>query len=139
VRDGYRLIDHTADFGLEIYGSNPTALFTQAAGALFDLITDTSALRGDRCHQIDISGDDWPDLLVNWLRELLYLWNGMRQLLCDVTIDRIDETQIRATVTCADYVPQQHEIRNEIKAVTYHQAAAVPSEKGWLARVYLDV
>ena len=139
MTQGYRLLDHTADFGLEITGDDPAALFAQAAKALYDLICGSDHTGGVHQRRIEIAGADWPDLLVNWLRELLYLWSGDRQLLCDVIIESIDATQIRATVTSVDYAPQRHEIRNEIKAVTYHQVAVVSCESGWSARVFLDV
>jgi len=139
VTNGYRLLDHTADFGLEIHGDDPPALFVQAARALFDLIAGSDYTGGVHRRQIEIAGADWPDLLVNWLRELLYMWSGERQLLCDVTIESIGATHVRATVDSVDFIPLRHEIRNEIKAVTYHQVDVAPRGTGWMARVYLDV
>ncbi|MGD9277832.1 MAG: archease, partial [Desulfobacterales bacterium] len=76
----YNLIDHTADFGIHVYGSDSKELFANAAWAVFDIITEIDQLLGlDSCH-IEVSGDDWSDLMVNWLREVLYLWNGKELL-----------------------------------------------------------
>ncbi len=139
MTSGYRLLDHTADFGLEITAENPAALFSQAARALFDLICGPLSADGGRRHRVEIAGTDWSDLLVNWLRELLYFWGGQQQLICNVAIDAIGPTRLQATVTTVDYDPRRHEISNEIKAVTYHQADVVCAPGGWLARVVLDV
>jgi SHS2 domain-containing protein len=89
--------------------------------------------------RIEIEGADWPDLLVNWLRELLYLWNGERELLCEVAIASISENWLQALVTSVPFDPQRHDIRNEIKAVTYHQVDVGQKDGGWVARVYFDV
>ena len=36
----YKIIDHTADFGLHVFGTDPQDLFANAARAMFELITD---------------------------------------------------------------------------------------------------
>ena len=85
MKQGYRFMDHTADFRLEIFGLDAGDLFVQAAGALTDLIVDPKPLQGRHQRTLTVSGDDWADLMVNWLRELLYLWNGEQLLVRDVT------------------------------------------------------
>jgi SHS2 domain-containing protein len=72
----YRLIDHTADFGIQVFGADAKELFSNAALAIFDLITEVGSLKELNSMDISISGEDWPDLMINWLRELLFLWNG---------------------------------------------------------------
>ncbi len=135
----YRLIDHTADFGLEIFGSDETALFEEAAVALFELVTDSTALTAELSRDIEVTGEDWPDLMVNWLRELLYIFNGEEQIVCHTAITAIKETHLHATIGSEPFDPQRHEIRNEIKAVTYHQIEVGPVDDGWRARVIFDV
>lgn len=137
--ENYRLIDHTADFGLEIYGRSPSDLFEQAAKALTDLLTDPAVLKKQRRHILDIEGSDWEDLLINWLRELLYLYSGENQFVAGVDIVSIEQTRLRAEVTADDYRKGHHEIRNEIKAVTYHQIEVEAGDEGWRARVIFDV
>jgi len=139
VTRGYRFFDHTADFGLEIFGDDAPSLFEEAAKALFDLITSPpDEKQGDR-REFDISGEDWADLMVNWLRELLYLWNGESLLVRGIELTNLEETRIQATVICENYAPDRYEIRNEIKAVTYHQIDVGPFEDGWRARVVFDI
>ena len=41
----YRVFDHTADLGIEISGETIGEVYAGAALALFDLLTDTSAVR----------------------------------------------------------------------------------------------
>jgi SHS2 domain-containing protein len=137
--DSYRFIDHTADFGLEIFGRNPGDLFKQAAMALTDLLTDPSLLKERQRRTLEIEGSDWEDLLINWLRELLYLYNGKDQFVAGVELIAIEPTGLRAEVATEAYRRGCHEIRNEIKAVTYHQLEVKADDDGWRARVIFDV
>lgn len=139
MRQGYRFMEHTADFRLEIFGRDAADLFIQAARALADLLTDPVRLQGRHRRTLTILGDDWPDLMVNWLRELLYLWNGEEELVCDASPTSLEPTRLVADVATDAYNPHIHAIRNEIKAVTYHQIEAGPHEAGWRARVIFDI
>ena len=135
----YRLIDHTADFGIQVFGSDPQELFTNAALALFDVITEMGELTGhDSCH-IRISGEDWSDLMVNWLREILYLWNGKERLVKSVQILSLTEKKIAAKIYFDAYMPDHHTIKTEVKAVTYHQIQVKRSPSGWEARIIFDI
>jgi SHS2 domain-containing protein len=139
VKPGYRFIDHTADFRLEIFGVDEKDLFVQAAMALTDLITDPKTLHNRRRQTIKVSGDDWSDLMVGWLRELLYLWSGEEQLVSRVSLQSLEPTHLKAVVTTDAFDADRHPIRNEIKAVTYHQIEVRPWQDGWRARVVFDI
>jgi len=135
----YSLIDHTADFGIHVYGSDSKELFANAAWAVFDLITEMDQLTGlDSC-DIEVSGDDWCDLMVNWLREVLYLWNGKELLVKKARILSLSETKLTATLECDSFNPDRHVIKTEIKAVTYHQIQVNSSPAGWEAMIIFDI
>jgi SHS2 domain-containing protein len=139
MKHKYTLIDHTADFGIHVYGSDSKELFANAAWALFDLITEMDQLTGlDSC-RIEVSGDDWSDLMVNWLREVLYLWNGKELLVKKARILSLSETKLSATVDYDPFNPDRHVIKIEIKAVTYHQIQVNSSPSGWEARIICDI
>lgn len=135
----YKLIDHTADFGIQIFGSDSQALFVNAALALFDVITEMNVLTGRDFCDITVSGEDWSDLMINWLREMLYLWNGEERLVKSVRILSLSENKIFAKIYFDAYDPDRHTIKTEIKAVTYHQIQVKRSPSGWEARVIFDI
>ena len=139
MKKTYRLIDHTADFGMQVFGSDSQELFTNAALALFDVITDMDVLEGRNSCNITASGEDWPDLMINWLREVLYLWNGKEMLVKSVQILSLSENNISAKIYFDAYMPDRHIIKTEIKAVTYHQIQVKSSPSGWKARVIFDI
>ena len=135
----YETIDHTADFGIHVFGADAKDLFANAAFALFDLITDINTLKGLNEHEVRITGDDWPDTMVNWLRELLYLWTCKEMLVKIANISYLTEHELTARVNFDPYDPDRHEIKNEIKAVTYHQIQVEKVPLGWESKIIFDV
>ena len=139
IRKKYKLIDHTADFGIQVFGSDSQELFTNAALAMFDVITEMDVLTGRDSCDITASGEDWSDLMVNWLREMLYLWNGREMLVKSVQILSSTENKIFARIYFDVYMPDRHIIKTEIKAVTYHQIQVKSSPSGWKAQIIFDI
>ena len=135
----YRIIDHTADLGIHVYGADPKELFTHAAYALFDLITDLKTLKAAHTEKITMTSEDWPDLMMNWLRELLYFWAGRERLVKQTEILTLSKTKLIASLDYDTYDPNRHLIKEEIKAVTYHQIRVKSGPSGWEARVIFDV
>ncbi len=135
----YKLIDHTADFGIHVFGLNPKDLFINAASAMFEQIAESEDKSWEKKHDIKISGADWPDLMVNWLRELLFLWSARQMLIKDIDISSITETGLAAVLAYDAYHPDNHILKSEIKAVTYHQIQVKESSTGWEAKIIFDV
>jgi SHS2 domain-containing protein len=86
-----------------------------------------------------IEGSDITDLFVNYLREILYLFNGMAFVLTDGRVRKIDNHHLVAEIRCGWFDARKHRIRTEIKAVTYHQASVRKTEQGWMGRIIFDV
>jgi len=135
----YRLFNHTADLGIDVFGETQADLFSHAALALFDLMVDAAGMQTTQCHEMVIEGADQTDLFVNFLREILYLFNGEGLVLTACRIVQIDAKRLRAEIRCGRYDARKHRVKTEIKAVTYHQAAVVQTAKGWQGRVVFDV
>lgn len=135
----YELIDHTADFGLHVKGNDANSLFVNAAHAMFDQITDTRWLKGIKTEHVQVKGNDWPDLMINWLRELLYLWTGKSLLVKVAVIDSLSKHQLSSTVKVDFFDPNHHVIKIEIKGVTYHQVLVRGDKEGWESKIFFDV
>jgi len=135
----YQTIDHTADIGIAVQADNVETLFTEAARALSELIFGQRAFTAAETRTIIVKGSDLPDLMINWLRELLFLWNGENRIIGPVTILRIEELTIEATVQIDNTPCDPHDIFNEIKAVTYHAIEAAETAAGWQARIIFDI
>jgi SHS2 domain-containing protein len=135
----YRLFDHTADLGIDVFGETQADLFSHAALALFDLMVDATGLQTTQSREMAIDGADRTDLFVNFLREILYLFNSEGLVLTVCRIMQIDAKRLTAEIHYGRYDARKHRVKTEIKAVTYHQAAVVQTARGWQGRVVFDV
>jgi SHS2 domain-containing protein len=136
----YRLFDHTADLGVEVTAATLEELYAGAAQALFDLLTDLAAVRAGRSRQIEVAGENPADLLVNFLREVLWAWNGEGFLMKGCLVRQVTPRRLKAVLRGETFDPARHRIRKEIKAVTYHQCEVRQTPEGpWMARVVFDV
>jgi SHS2 domain-containing protein len=86
-----------------------------------------------------VSGSDYADLMVRWLGEILYLFQGEKRLVNAIRIQDIQPYQLTAQIETVAFDPGLHEILYEIKAVTYHQIEVIQKDKQWHARVIFDI
>jgi len=135
----YQTFDHTADLGILVQAESPVALFEEAARALSEQICGPRPFAATGEIRVTITGGDWPDLMINWLRELLYLVNGKHLVFGPVDIQLFTEFNLEAVVPVDSAGCAPHDMFNEIKAVTYHQLQVEPSDGGWLARIIFDI
>jgi SHS2 domain-containing protein len=141
----YRLLDHTADIGWEIFGKTRRELFAHGVAALFELMLErrksleTSDYKTLEERSIAVAGEDLEDLLVNFLREVLYLFNGERWVVIDCRPLQITNKHIVALLTGEPYSRAKHQVKMEIKAVTYHGLSIKKAKTGWVGRVICDV
>jgi SHS2 domain-containing protein len=76
--------------------------------------------------------------MVNWLREILYLWVGEEFLTQSVQIESIAEKRLTAHLWVDPFSSERHALLSEIKAVTYHQVQVFERGSRWEAKVIFD-
>jgi len=135
----YELIDHTADIGIKVRGKSVGELFENAAYAMFDLIADLNRVKKREVLKVEIEGEGMDELLADWLRELLYKFNGERHLFKDFKIEEIDQKSLKARVRGEKLDLSRHSLKMEIKAVTYYGLEIKRTSEGWQAQVIFDV
>jgi SHS2 domain-containing protein len=134
--DHYRAVDHEADAGFEIYGKTLEELYQNGAEALFSLIVTQGKAKPEKGKRLDLKDDN--GLLVVFLNELLYFWDTEGFIPKEFSL-KIDKGKLTGTVIGAIFDPAKDTIRQEVKAVTYHQFS-VEKEKDLLkARVIVDL
>ena len=135
----YTLLNHTADMGIKIRGIDLIDLFENAGNALIHVMLGDKPLGKTHSMKISVSGDDLADLMVRWLGEIHYLFEGEDLVVTSVNIDSLTPSQLEATLETVPFDPEIHEILNEIKAVTYHQIEVTNKGDIWEARVIFDL
>jgi len=89
--------------------------------------------------KIFVSGEDLADLMVRWLGEVLYLFEGENLVVTSIHIDSVSSSHLDAKLETVPFDPTTHEILSEIKAVTYHQIEVAEKGNRWEAKVIFDM
>ncbi len=135
----YELFDHTADLGLRVEAPDLPSLFREAAEGLFSVIVAQIPRRAPaREVRIRLEAERMDYLFVDWLHELLYLFETERLLLDGFDVE-IHDTRLAATARARTVDDARDRFLHEVKAVTYHQLRVEQTERGWLAEVILDI
>ncbi len=135
----YTMLDHTADLAVQVQGTDPKDLFENAGLVLVDLMVRGPVSAETTLRHISLSGKDFVDLLVRWLGEILYLFDGESLVVTSLEIRLITPERLEGIVSAVPFDPRTHAVLREVKAVTYHRAEVSKKGERWEARVILDI
>ena len=135
----FKFIDHTADMGILVYGETLPLLFQHAAEGLLHIITDPERIREKESREISVRANGLEELLVNWLNELLYLFETSGFLFRRSEILHLGDYFIEAAAFGEIFDEGYHPILRTIKATTYHQLRVTREKAGWEARIIFDL
>ena len=135
----FKILNHTADIGVVVYGRDLKALFENAGGAFFHLITDLRRVKSRIEKKIEIKGEPLERLMVDWLSQLLYLHDVENLLLNKFSVESVGEDGLKATAAGEPFQEGVHVIKTEVKAVTYHQIQVHQEDGGWRAQIIFDL
>jgi len=139
----YKYLDHTADIKFQAYGKTREEVFENAALAMFNVIIDTEKVSGDTAREIFLKSPDLESLLVDWLSELLYLFEVDEIVFREFRVEKIREDKGEYSITAQalgeKYYLKSLPFETEIKAVTYNQLEITKTADGWKAQVVVDI
>lgn len=135
----FRILEHTADVGFEAFGGTREEVFANAALALTDLMVDLKAIQASEETPLEVRGPDPESVLVNWLSEILYLFDAEGWVFRDFRVTRLGNDSLSALAQGEKFQPSRHHVKVLVKAVTYHQLALEETPRGWRAQVYVDI
>jgi len=93
----------------------------------------------DKTLNLSVEGYDLADLMVRWLGEILYLFEGEHKLVTGVEITSVSHSHLDATLETVSFDTNLHEVLCEIKAVTFHQIEVVKKYDHWETRIIFDL
>jgi SHS2 domain-containing protein len=135
----YEILDHTADIGIVAFGRNLAEAFSNAAYAMFDILTDADNIKETDSFDLQISASNVEELLVVWLDELLYRYETEGFIYGRFLIEEMGKTSLHAVGFGEKVDLDRHEIKVEIKSVTYHQLKVEETDGRWKVQVIFDV
>lgn len=135
----YEFIEHTGDVGIKVYGQTHRDLFQNAFKAFFEILIEPEQIKPSQEKMIVVENEGWERLLVSWLSEFLYLFETDQWLFRTCEIQSLDENRVQAIGRGEKFDPARHEIKTEVKAVTYHQLSIEKKKDCWETSIILDI
>ena len=127
----YKFLEHTADAKFQALGKTMEEAFSNAALAMFSVITDTKKISEGIKKEIKAEGKDLKALLYNFLEEFLFLIDTQNFLLNsiqNIKIKKINNAYQLEAIAVGDNT-DKYETTGGIKAVTYNEME-IKEEKG---------
>ena len=134
----YEFFEHTADIGLKAYGNTKEELFENSALGMFSLLADLKNVKMKIEKKILLKNSTIEELLIDWLRELLYIFATERIIFAKFSAKFISNSELIGYAIGDKYENLDKRLKKEIKAVTYHELK-VRKNDNWTCEVIFDV
>jgi len=135
----FETFDHTADLGLRVRAADLNTLFAEAGEALIAvLVEDPTSIEPREQMELRIEGSDRAYLLFDWLKELLYLFDGEQKLFRRFEVQVADD-MLTAKAWGEPLDRARHQLSHEVKAITYHGLKVAQESGEWVAEVIVDI
>lgn len=139
MRKTFEVINHTADIGIVAYGNDIKQAFANAAVALFSLIIDLNTIKENLYQDVELSAVDQESLLVEWLNELIYLFDVEHVIFKRFEINQLTRNQLQARCFGERVELPRHKLKTGVKAATYHMLKIDKDNGNYRLQVILDV
>lgn len=130
----YQFLQHTADIRLLVKGDVFKELFMAGLEGMNEIINKEEARKKNNLEiekEIKIASSDLTGLLVDFLSEVLAQSHMEKAIFPRVEFIKLDKNNLEARI----YGRKVDEFREDIKAVTYHEADVQRTEKGMFETV----
>jgi SHS2 domain-containing protein len=135
----FKIIEHTADIGIEAYGKTLEEAFENAAKGMFSLMIGDGKIESKVMKEVEVPFDmDEEQLLVDWLSELLYIHDVEHLVFGEFDV-KIGKEKLTGRAYGEEYDVKKHGYGMEIKAVTYHMLEVKKDKKGYVVRCLFDI
>ena len=139
-QDFYRIIDHTADIGIEVSALDLRELFRLAGMAVTDLMVNLGEVDKEIEKTIIIPDDgNRESLLVDWLNEILFQFESDKYLIGSIEHCNFADGFLKVVCHGERFDSSKHLLKSSIKAATYHALEVKKAGEKWVARIILDV
>jgi SHS2 domain-containing protein len=139
VKQLFEILEHPSDLGIQAHGNSMQEIFRNAAHGLISVIAGASRIESRLERKVTIQSLDRENLMVRWLTEILYLYDAEKFLTADVKFETLTDVSLQARLFGELYNASNHELKLDVKAITYHQLMIEDHDGDWIARVFVDI
>ncbi len=137
----FEFFDVTADVGYKAFGNTLEEAFENAALAMFEVMTNTTKVEAKIQKKIQVKSEDEYALLYDWLSEFLVILDSEFLVFSKFKVEiekNEDGYSLDGIAWGEEFDPSIHEIKSEVKAITYHQMD-IGMNNGFMVKVILDI
>jgi SHS2 domain-containing protein len=138
-RRPYRILDHTADVGVEAQGSTLADAFANAATGMYSIMVHLDRVSNRVQRKVEVEAEDVEGLLTAWLLELLFITEVEGLVFRRFDVQEASPTRLVAIAHGEPLDPERHPKGAVVKAVTRHGLEVGPFEGGYRVRAILDI
>ncbi|HDI73700.1 MAG TPA: archease [Candidatus Korarchaeota archaeon] len=135
---GRRLIEVEADVGFEIWSRDLNSLFEEAAAAMYEIMVDITKVEPREKKRVEVEAEELDILMHEWLSELLFI-TDVESLVFSKFHVQIEGSKLKGEASGEPVNPEKHNVKTEIKAVTYYKLKVARENGLWRAIVVLDI
>ncbi|MDP4012163.1 MAG: archease [Candidatus Nanoarchaeia archaeon] len=128
----------TADIAFESYGKTLRELFENTALAFADVTADLKSVKAKTKKIIRLENEDSEQLLFDFIGELIYIKDADYFIFKEFYI-KLKEGKLIAECYGEKINSKKHNLRNDVKAITYHMYKISKTKSGYKAMIVLDV
>ncbi len=139
MKPHFEILEHPSDLGIEATGGTVEEAFRTAALGLMSVIAGASSIQAVEKRTISLQALDRGNLFVRWLSEILFLYDAEKFLTADVEFTRMTETSLEAIAAGQLFDASVHELKLDVKAITYHHLLVEQNGDLWRTRVFVDI
>jgi SHS2 domain-containing protein len=105
---------------------------------MFSLIADLEGVKEKVSRKVDVHSTDQEALLVDWLNELLYLFDVEHIIFSKFEISYLNQNRLKAKVYGERIDTSRHQLKTGVKAATYHMLK-IEMNQGVKVQFILDI
>jgi len=131
----------TADVAIESRGDTLEELFSASAMATFEVMADISGIQPEIKKVLHLENSEIDGLLFDWLAEIIYLKDAEFMLFgkYDIKITKNTNYQLDAEILGEEINQSKHDLRCDVKAITFHLFEVYEKDGKWISRFILDI
>ncbi|MCM8772950.1 MAG: archease [Candidatus Omnitrophica bacterium] len=136
-KEKIKIINHTADIGIEVFGDTIEELFLNSVKGLY-LVSGVKYNGEKGFLEIEIKESVLEDLLVKFLNELIYIMET-KKLGGEIEKIHLEKKEDLYILKTKLKVKSIEKIDKEVKAATYHKLKIEKKEDGFLTTIIFDL